>query len=491
MCGVVGIVSQKPVVAELYEGLIHLQHRGQDAAGIMTYDTRFHAKKGVGLVRDIFDETNMLRLQGTIGIGHTRYPTAGGFSMEEAQPFWTSMPYGIAMAHNGNIVNYDDLVRDLDEKYQRYVNSTSDTEVILHLFADALDDATTNGQADSFFEHICQAGKYLFNELTGSYSAIGMIIGKGMVVFRDPHGIRPLVKGERHNPDGTTDYIFASETTMFYALGFENAGNVAPGEIIYVSEDRTMYSRILKTDQFTPCVFEYVYFARPDTMMNDVSVYRSRLRMGQNLANRWKERYPDSIPDIVIPAPSTANTAALSFANELGVRYSEGLYKNPFIGRTFIMPGQEERRRSVRYKLVPQETEIRDKIVLIVDDSIVRGNTSKEIVKMIREFGAKEVYFVAACPPVKSPCFYGVDVPTRAELIASRMSEEEIRENMGADKLLYQEIDDLAEAVTRKGEHDIYLPCMACLDGNYVTGDVDEVKIVTLENKRIRERAQN
>lgn len=491
MCGVVGVVSHKPVAPELYEGLIHLQHRGQDAAGIMTYDTRFHAKKGVGLVRDIFDETNMVRLQGNVGIGHTRYPTAGGFSMEEAQPFWTSVPYGIAMAHNGNIVNYNELVRDLAENHQRYVNSTSDTEVILHLFADALDDSTTNHRAASFFDHICGAAEYIFNKLSGSYSAIGMIIGKGMVVFRDPHGIRPLVKGERHNPDGTTDYIFASETTMFYALGFENAGNVAPGEVIYVTEDGTMHSRILQKEQFTPCVFEYVYFARPDTMMNDVSVYRSRLRMGQNLANRWKEKYPDAIPDIVIPAPSTANTAALSFANELGVRYSEGLCKNPFIGRTFIMPGHEERKRSVRYKLVPQETEIRNKIVLIVDDSIVRGNTSKQIVKMVRKFGAKEVYFVAACPPIKSPCFYGVDMPTRSELTASRMSEEEIRKNMGADILLYQELDDLAEAVTRKGEHDIHRLCMACLDGWYVTGDVDEEKMVEMENKRIRERAQN
>lgn len=487
----VGIVSQKSVAVEIYEGLIHLQHRGQDAAGMMTYNTRFHAKKGVGLVRDIFHEKNMKRLLGNVGIGHTRYPTAGGFSMEEAQPFWTSVPYGIAMAHNGNIVNYDELVKDLAENHQRYVNSTSDTEVILHLFADALDDSTTNGQASTFFDHVCRAAEYVFGKLSGSYSAVGMIIGKGMVVFRDPHGIRPLVKGKRVNPDGTTDYIFASETTMFYALGFEMAGDVAPGEVTWVGEDGTFQSRILTRGQFTPCVFEYVYFSRPDTMMNDVSVYRSRLRMGQNLAHRWKEKLPGVLPDIVIPAPSTANTAALSFANELGVRYSEGLYKNPFIGRTFIMPGQEERKRSVRYKLVPQETEIRDKAVLIVDDSIVRGNTSKEIVKMVREFGARKVYFVAACPPVKFPCFYGVDIPTRTELIASRKSEEEIREYMGVDELLYQQIDDLAEAVTRKGEHDIYRPCMACLDGEYVTKDVDEEKMLQMEEKRTRERNQD
>jgi len=488
MCGVVGIASHKPVSTELYEGLIHLQHRGQDAAGIMTYDTRFHAKKGVGFVREIFNETNMMRLQGNVGIGHTRYPTAGGFSMEEAQPFWTSVPYGIAMAHNGNLVNYNELVKDLADNHQRYVNSTSDTEVILQLFADSLDDSTSNGKASSFFDHVCRAVEYVLNKASGSYSAVAMIIGKGMVVFRDPHGIRPLVKGERRNSNGSTDYIFSSETTMFYALGFEITGDVSPGEVVYIDENLRVHQRILRKEPFTPCVFEYVYFSRPDNMIDDVSVYRSRLRMGQNLANRWKEKYPDILPDIVIPAPSSANTAALSFANELGVRYSEGLYKNPFIGRTFIMPGQEERKRSVRYKLVPQETEIRDKTVLIVDDSIVRGNTSREIIKMVREFGAKEVYFVVACPPVKYPCFYGVDIPTRSELIASNMSEELIRVNMEADKLLYQKIDDLAEAVTRKGEHDIYRPCMACLDSRYITGDVNEEKILEMENKRIRER---
>lgn len=490
MCGVVGILSQKPVASELYESLIHLQHRGQDAAGIMTYNTRFHSKKGVGFVRDIFDEHNMQRLQGNVGIGHTRYPTAGGFSMEEAQPFWTSVPYGIAMAHNGNVVNYNELVKELQEKHQRYVNSTSDTEVILQLFADALSYSTTNGQAKQFFDHICEAVENVFDSVSGSYSAVCMIIGKGMVAFRDPHGIRPLAMGKRHNPDGTTDYIFSSETTMFYVLGFELAGMVSPGEVIFVSQDGTAHKQILRQEQFTPCVFEYVYFSRPDTMMNDVSVYRARLRMGQNLANLWKEKYPELIPDIVIPAPATANTAALSFAHELGVRYSEGLYKNPFIGRTFIMPGQEERKRSVRYKLVPQETEIRNKTVLIVDDSIVRGNTSKQIVKMIYEFGAKKVYFVSTCPPVKLPCFYGVDMPTRSELIASNLTEKEIQNYMGVDILLYQRIEDLVEAVTRKGEHHIDRPCMACLDGWYVTGDVDEKKMVEMENKRVMERNQ-
>lgn len=491
MCGVVGIIStQKPVSGELYESLIHLQHRGQDAAGIMTYNQRFHVKKGTGLIRDIFDEQNMARLLGNIGIGHTRYPTVGGFSIEEAQPVMTNVPYGIAMAHNGNIVNYTDLVREVSDRDRRHVNSSVDIEVILHIFAHTLDHPVTSTDGLTLFDQICHATDAVFNRVSGAYSVVGTIMNRGMVVFRDPHGIRPLVKGERTNNDGTTDYIFASETTMFYALGYEPTGNVAPGEVIFIEEDGTCHSRVLRNEQFTPCIFEYVYFSRPDSLQNEVSVYRSRLRMGQNLAQRWKKRYPDITPDIVIPAPSTANTAALSFANEIGVRYSEGLYKNPFIGRTFIMPGQETRKKSIRYKLVPQEFEIRDKDVLIVDDSIVRGNTSREIVRMIREFGARKVYFVSACPPVKFPCFYGVDMPTKAELTAATRTVEEIQEYMDVNILMYQEIDDLAEAVTRKGKHNIDRPCMACLDAWYVTGDVNEEKMQLMENQRNFERSQ-
>ncbi len=491
MCGIVGIISsQKQAAAELYESLIHLQHRGQDAAGIMTYNERFHMKKGTGLIRDIFDQQNMARLLGNTGIGHTRYPTVGGFSIEEAQPVSTNVPYGIAMAHNGNLVNYSELVREVSEQNHRHINSSVDIEVILHIFAHELNrsDDSTNGL--TFFDQICRAVETVFSRASGAYSVVGIIMNRGLFVFRDPHGIRPLVKGIRKNSDGTTDHIFASETSMFYALGFELAGNVAPGEVIFVEENGTTHSRLLRKEQFTPCIFEYVYFSRPDSIQNEVSVYRSRLRMGQNLAIRWTEQHPDTLPDIVIPAPSTANTAALSFANELGVRYSEGLYKNPFIGRTFIMPGQEIRKKSVRHKLVPQEFEIRDKNVLIVDDSIVRGNTSREIVRMVREFGAKKVYFVSACPPVKFPCFYGVDMPTRDELAAAKRSVEEIKEYMGVDILMYQKIEDLTEAVTRKGEHNIDRPCMACLDSFYITDNVNEEKMGSLEKQRNLERSQ-
>lgn len=489
MCGVVGIISQKPVASEIYDSLIYLQHRGQDAAGIITYNKRFHTKKGVGYVRDIFDETNMACLMGNVGIGHTRYPTTGKYNKEDAQPVWTGIPYGIAMAHNGNLVNQSELLGELLEKGGRHLNTSVDIEVILHVFAGKLEKLRNNNNSTDFFDHVCQAVQEVFSRVQGAYSVISMIIGKGMVVFRDPHGIRPLTKGVRKSDNGKKDYIFASEPAVFYALGYEIEDDVAPGEVIYISEDGTYYSKILESKKFTPCIFEYVYFSRPDATLDDVSVYRSRLRMGQNLAKLWNKKYPDLLPDIIIPAPATSNNAASAMANELGVRYSEGLYKNPFIGRTFIMPGQQARKKSIRYKLVPISFEIKDKVVMLVDDSIVRGNTSKEIVKMVRDFGAKKVFFVSACSPITHPCFYGVDMPTRSELIASNKSLEEIRKHIDADILLYQELDDLIEAVMRRGKHDIYRPCTACLDGNYVTGNVNEQKTVDLENQRNKERS--
>ena len=488
MCGIAGIYSHKPVAAELYDSIIHLQHRGQDAAGIMTYDYRMHKEKGMGLAKEIFNEENIKLLTGNIGISHNRYPTHGGFSHGEVQPFWTSVPYGIALGHNGNLTNYNELAAEVTKEETRYLNTTSDSEVLLHLFADELHQDVPPQTNEEFFDLLCEAVTNIFNKVKGAYSVTSLIIGKGLVVFRDPQGIRPLVKGERPNGNGDKDYIFASENTMFYALGYKPKGTVLPGELIYVDESGKVFSKRLIKKEFNPCIFEYVYFARPDATLNDVSVYRSRLRMGQNLAEAWKKKYPDTVPDIVIPAPSTANTAALSFAHELGVRYSEGLYKNTFIGRTFIMPGQAERKKSVKYKLVPQELEIRDKKVMIMDDSIVRGNTSREIVRMLRDFGAKKVYFASACPPVKSPCFYGVDMPTRGELIAGNMNVDEIEKFLEVDTLLYQEIDDLVEAVTRKGDHHIDTPCMACLNGHYVANDIDEATIKSMETQRLRDR---
>ena len=491
MCGIAGIYSHKSVAAELYDCIIHLQHRGQDAAGIMTYDDRMHKEKGMGLAKEIFNEENMNLLTGNIGISHNRYPTHGGFSHGEVQPFWTSVPYGIALAHNGNLTNYQELAEEITKQDSRYLNTNSDTEVLLHLFADQLHKDKPPESSEEFFKLLCGAVSTIFNKVKGAYSVTAMIIGKGLVVFRDPNGIRPLVKGERSNGNGGKDFIFASENSMFYSLGYEPKGTVLPGELIYVNNEGQVFNRRLVQKEFNPCIFEYVYFARPDATLNDVSVYRARLRMGQNLAQAWKEKHPEKNPDIVIPAPSTANTAALSFAHELGVRYSEGLYKNTFIGRTFIMPGQVERKKSVKYKLVPQELEIRDKKVLIMDDSIVRGNTSREIVRMLRDFGAREVYFAVACPPVKSPCFYGVDMPTRDELIAGNKSEKEIEKYLEVDTLLYQEIDSLVEAVTRKGDHHIDRPCMACLDGQYVGNDVDDAKMDEMETMRENDRNGN
>ena len=488
MCGITGIYSHKPVAAELYDSIIHLQHRGQDAAGIMTYDNRMHKEKGMGLAKEVFNETNMELLTGNIGISHNRYPTHGGFSHGEVQPFWTSVPYGIALAHNGNLTNYQDLAEEITNKDSRYLNTNSDSEVLLHYFADLLHTNNPPEDSEEFFYLLCSAVTKIFKHVKGAYSVVSIVIGKGLVVFRDPQGIRPLVKGERSNGNGGKDYIFASENTMFYALGFEPKGTVLPGELIYVDEAGNVFNKRLVKKSFNPCIFEYVYFARPDATLNDVSVYRSRLRMGQNLAEAWKKKYPDKTPDIVIPAPSTANTAALSFAHELGVRYSEGLYNNTFIGRTFIMPGQAERKKSVKYKLVPQELEIRDKKVMIMDDSIVRGNTSREIVRMLKDFGAKEVYFAVACPPVKSPCFYGVDMPTKSELIAGNKNEAENENYLEVDALLYQKIDDLVEAVTRKGDHHIDTPCKACLDGNYIANDIDDAKIAQMEAMRVNDR---
>lgn len=484
MCGVVGIFSHRPVARELCESLIQLQHRGQDAAGIMTYDDRMHKEKGLGLVRDVFTDQNVSLLTGNVGIGHTRYPTHGGFSHGEVQPFWTEVPFGIALAHNGNLTNYPQLARFVTDHEKRYLNTTSDTELLLHLFAGYLERNGRSKTDEQFFDLLCNSVRRIARKASGSYSAIAMIVGRGLVAFRDPFGIRPLVLGARKNPDGTTDTIVASETTMFYALGFERLRDVAPGEVIYVSPRGQLFSKILGQKQFTPCIFEYVYFARPDSVMNDISVYRARLRLGQNLALRWKVQHPNRKPDIVIPAPSTANTAALSLAHELGVRYSEGLYKNPFIGRTFIMPEQGRRQESVRFKLSPQEFEIRGKRVMVVDDSIVRGTTCREIVKMVRNSGALEVYFVSTFPPIISPCFYGVDFPTKSELIAANRSEEEIRKYIGADALMFQRDDDLVEAVTRKGEHHIDRPCMACLDGKYVTGGVTRKVMAAMEAQR-------
>lgn len=486
MCGIVGIYSHEPVASELYESLIHLQHRGQDAAGILTCDQRFYTKHGLGLVREIFGPENVMPLKGNVGIGHVRYPTAGGYSATDVQPLWIGSPRGIALAHNGNLSNYQELADEIRLKQHRHLNSSLDSEALLLIFADKLASSANSNEEDneSFFELLTKAVMHLFKRMEGAYSIVSVIIGKGLVAFRDPHGIRPLVWGTRENPDGTVDTIFSSETTPFYALGFQPQGDILPGEVAFVDLNGKLHRRVLKTDEFRPCVFEYVYFARPDATLNNVSVYRARLRMGQNLAQQWKDKYPELIPDVVIPAPFTANTAALSFAHEIGVRYSEGLYKNPFIGRTFIMPNQQARTRNIRYKLTPQRTEIENKTVMIIDDSIVRGTTSREIVKMVREYGAKKIYFASTSPALKNPCFSGIDIPSRKELIAANQTDDEIANYIGVDVLMYQSQEHLVEAVTRRGDHHIKKPCMACMDGDYFCKKITKEKMQQLELQR-------
>ncbi len=474
MCGIVGMICRSPVATELYDSLIQLQHRGQDAAGIVTCNERMHFKMGLGLVRDIFQDRHMARLEGTMGIGHTRYPTSGSkSSADEVQPFWTSVPNGIAIAHNGNIVNAAELREEVTQRRKRYVNTNSDSEILMQLFASALQEKLGDRQEpglddDRFFDAVVESTSELARCVEGSYSVVGLIKDRGLLAFRDPYGIRPLVMGTRHAPDGSAEYIVASEDTMFHMLDFKMVRDIEPGEVVLIAHDGTVRRRSNVKSSHHPCVFEYVYFARPDAMINTVSVYRSRLRMGTFLGKRWKETYGTLRPDVVIPAPSTSNTMALAMAKELGCDYSEGLYKNPFIGRTFIMSDQVQRRQSVRYKLSPQRLEISGKVVLIVDDSIVRGTTSQEIVAMVRSYGAKAIWFASACPPVTQPCCYGVDIPTHAELIAYHHDVEEIRRHLDVEILFYQRIDDVLASVTDEAAIKLDTPCHACLGGPYV-----------------------
>jgi amidophosphoribosyltransferase len=486
MCGIIGISSHRHVAADLYEGLIQLQHRGQDAAGILTFDGNFHLSQGQGYVREAFTQASVSALKGELGIAHTRYTTAGSaLSAANMQPFLTNAPYGIAIVHNGNLVNYHELREELRVIDRVHCNSESDTEALLGVLASELRQAEAG---KSFFDTLATAVARLFERVVGAYSIIGVIAGKGLFAFRDPHGIRPLVWGIRERSESPAEYIFSSENSMYAPLGFSLCDDVQAGELVFVDSDGVMHRRRIAEDLFTPCVFEYVYFARPDSCLNKVSVYRARLRMGENLANAWKRRYPGVIPDIVVPVPFSSGPMALSFAHKLGVRYSEGIYKNSFVGRTFIMPGSNQRTESIRRKLSPLPIELKDKEVLLVDDSIVRGATSRLVVALVRSAGARKVYFASACPPVVYPDFYGIDIPTSGELIAANKSEEQIREHIGCDILLYQTIEDLVEAVTRKGEHAIDRLSMPYLDGWYVTGNLSEAQIRALERARTAER---
>ncbi len=482
MCGIVGIVSRGPVNQAIYDAMTVLQHRGQDAAGIMTCDNRgrLYLRKDNGLVRDVFHTRHMLKLRGNIGVGHVRYPTAGISSSAEAQPFYVNSPYGICLAHNGNLTNADDLKRDVFREDLRHVNTDSDSEILLNVFAHELARA---GKLRVDENDVFEAVAGVHRRCRGAYAAIAMITGYGIVGFRDPCGIRPAVFGRRRTDQGL-EYMIASESVALDALGFELIRDIAPGEAVFIDKQGNLFTRQCTQDPvYAPCLFEFVYLARPDSIIDDVSVYKARLRMGEKLADKIIRVYPDHDIDVVIPVPDTSRTAALQLANKLGVKYREGFIKNRYIGRTFIMPGQQERKKSVRHKLNAIELELKRKNVLLVDDSIVRGTTSKQIIQMAREAGARRVYFASAAPPVRYPNVYGIDMPSADELIAHGRSDEEVAEKIGADWLVFQDLEDLVYAV-KKGNRKLDRFDASVFDGEYVTGDVSESYLEHIDRVR-------
>jgi len=482
MCGVVGIVSTEPVAQALYNALTVLQHRGQDAAGIVTWGEEFGLKqrKSNGLVRDVFRQRHMINLTGHVGIGHVRYPTAGSSKSAEAQPFYVNSPYGICLAHNGNLTNFDELADLLIREDRRHLATNSDSEVLLNVFAHELQ-LRVDGRPTP--DNIFDAVEAVHRRCRGGYAVVALIIGFGVVAFRDPNGIRPLVLGER-GTGSRKDYMVASESVAIDALQFKRLRDVNPGECIFIENDGVLNHRDFPgVTRHTPCIFEHVYFARPDSIIDNLSVYKARLRMGEQLAGKIVREFPDHDIDVVIPIPDTSRTAALQVAYHLGVKYREGFVKNRYIGRTFIMPGQAERVQSVRRKLNAIDLEFRNKNVLLVDDSIVRGTTSRQIIKLAREAGARKVYFASAAPPVRYPNVYGIDMPAATELIANGRTVEEIEQMIGADRLIYQDLHGLIRSV-RHDNSSITEFDTSCFSGEYVTGDVTAEYLNELESRR-------
>lgn len=466
MCGIVGIVGNQNVAGQLYDGLTVLQHRGQDAAGIATADgTRLRVHKDNGLVRDVFNPKAMSTLEGRVGIAHCRYPTAGSEGLDEAQPFYVNSPYGIALAHNGNLINTEALRQDVFAEDRRNINTDSDSEVLLNVFAHELDRQRTLSP-----ETAIRAVAGVHRRVKGGYAVVSVVLGLGLVAFRDPHGIRPLVLGKRQHAEGNDEYIVASESAALDILGFQRVRDVRPGEAVVITARGELFAEICAEPQeHAPCIFEYVYFARPDSMIDNVSVHKARMRMGVKLGEKILRLRPDHDIDTIIPIPDTSRDAALEISNVLGVKYREGFIKNRYVGRTFIMPGQGERVKSVRRKLNPIPLEFRNRVVLLVDDSIVRGTTSQQIVQMARDAGARKVYLASAAPPVRHPNIYGIDMPAVDELVANDRSIEEIQKLLGCDWLVYQDLEDL-EASVREGNLDLQRFDSSCFDGNYVTG---------------------
>ena len=468
MCGIVGIVGRADVNQDLYDGLTALQHRGQDAAGIFTCDLKIHQRKANGLVRDVFQPHHMHTLPGRVGIGHIRYPTAGSESSAEAQPFYVNSPYGIALAHNGNLVNAAELAEEIFRDELRHVNTESDSEILLNIFASELARAHRLALDEST---IFDAVAGIHRRCLGGYAAVALIYGYGVVAFRDPCAIRPLCFGVRETTEGK-EYMVASESVALDALGFELVRDLQPGEAIVFTLDGEVHARqCFGEPRYAPCIFEYVYLARPDSIIDDVSVYKARLRMGEALAEKIVREWPDHDIDVVIPIPETSRTACLPLAYDLGVKYREGFIKNRYVERTFIMPGHTQRVRSVRRKLNAIGLEFEGKNVLLVDDSIVRGTTSRQIIQQARDAGARRVYFASAAPPVRYQNVYGIDMPATGELVAFNRTEDDVARAIGADRLIYQSLDGLVEAVQR-GNPRLREFDTSCFTGEYVTGGV-------------------
>ena len=486
MCGVVGVVSKSEVSPMIYDALTVLQHRGQDAAGIATCDRdKFHLRKQLGLVRDVFRDTHMISLRGSMGIGHLRYPTAGSQDRELAQPMYVNSPYGISISHNGNLTNKEEISQTLTEKNLRFLSTDSDSEVLLNVFAHELQKQGTSTPSEKEIFHAVRA---THKRVRGAYSVIFMINGVGVVGFRDPFGIRPLIFGSRENDLLGPDYMLASESTVLDTLGFNVLGDVDPGEAIFISKEGEMFREAcIENPIHTPCIFEYVYLARPDAVIDNISVHKSRMRMGAALAKKIVNLKPDHDIDVVIPIPESSTTSALQLANTLGIKYTEGFVKNRYIGRTFIMPFQEKREKSVRQKLNPINFEFKDKVVLLVDDSIVRGTTSRQIIEMARSAGAKKVYFASASPPIRYQNVYGIDMAATTELIAHNRTQDEISELIGADWLIYQDLEDLIESA-KVGNPSIQQFECSVFDGNYITADIDRTYLQKLEETRSDEK---
>src|SRR3979411_1292809 len=490
MCGILGIVARSPVNQLLYAGLLPLQHRGQDAAGIVTSEgNSFHMHKGSGQVRDVFRTRNMRSLPGNVGIAHCRYPTAGSaFKGAEAQPFYVNSPFGIVLGHNGNLTNSDALKEEMFRTDLRHINTGSDSEVLVNVLAHELEQASSRLRLNP--QTMFTAVAAVHRRLKAAYAVVAMIAGYGVLAFRDPFGIRPLVIGYNET-DAGTEYMVASESVALDALGYRLLRDVAPGEAVFIDEDGNFHSQqCAQKSSLNPCIFEYVYLARPDSIIDGASVYEqrphtdeTRLHMGEKLAEKIRRQYRHLAIDVVIPIPDSSRPSALQLALGLGVPYREGFVKNRYIGRTFIMPGKEVRSRSVRQKLNPIAMEFKGKNVLLVDDSIVRGTTSREIVQMAREAGARKVFFASAAPPVRFPNVYGIDMPTRAELIAAHRTEEEVAREICSDALIYQDLEALKEAVRRANPKLSHFET-SCFDGHYITGDITSDYLRDIEIRR-------